>query len=90
MIGGVTRRMLPHLSGVPHPHVNRPLVTYRDLSDPGFVDAYDFLKLVHTITARKMQKQNASTMLAEIHALAFKPVFVNKENTFLHVQTASI
>ena len=26
MIGGVTRRMLPHLSGVPHLHVNRPLV----------------------------------------------------------------
>ena len=26
MIGGVTRQMLPHLSGVPHLHVNRPLV----------------------------------------------------------------
>ena len=26
MIGEVTRRMLPHLSGVPHLHVNRPLV----------------------------------------------------------------
>ena len=25
MIGGVTRRMLLHLSGVPHLHVNRPL-----------------------------------------------------------------
>ena len=25
MIGGVTRGMLPHLSGVPHLHVNRPL-----------------------------------------------------------------
>ena len=25
MIGGVTRRMLSHLSGVPHLHVNRPL-----------------------------------------------------------------
>ena len=25
MIGGVTRRTLPHLSGVPHLHVNRPL-----------------------------------------------------------------
>ena len=24
MIGGVTRRMLPHLSGLPHLHVNRP------------------------------------------------------------------
>ena len=24
MIGGVTRGMLPHLSGVPHLHVNRP------------------------------------------------------------------
>ena len=24
MIGGVTRRMLPNLSGVPHLHVNRP------------------------------------------------------------------
>ena len=71
----MTRRILPHLSGVPHLHVNRPLVTYRYLSDPGFVDAYDFLKLVHTITARKMQKQNASTLLAEIFALAFMPVF---------------
>ena len=72
MIGWMTRRMLPHLSGV---HVNRPLVTYRDWPDPGFVDAYDFLKLVHTLTARKMQKQNASTLLAEIFALAFMPVF---------------
>ena len=27
MIGGVTRCMLPHLSGVPHLHVNRPLRT---------------------------------------------------------------
>ena len=26
MMGGVTRRMLPHLSRVPHLHVNRPLV----------------------------------------------------------------
>ena len=51
------------------------LVTYRDWSDPGFVDAYDFLKLVHTVTATKMRKQNVSTLLAEIHALAFKPVF---------------
>ena len=25
MTGGVTRHMLPHLSGVPHLHVNRPL-----------------------------------------------------------------
>ena len=25
MIGEVTRHMLPHLSGVPHLHVNRPL-----------------------------------------------------------------
>ena len=28
MIGGVTRHVLPHLSGVPLLHVNRPL-TYR-------------------------------------------------------------
>ena len=27
MLGGVTRHMLPHLSGVPHLHVNRPSVT---------------------------------------------------------------
>jgi len=27
MVGGVTRRMLPHLSGVPHLHVNRPLLS---------------------------------------------------------------
>ena len=26
MIGGVTHHMLLHLSGVPHPHVNRPSV----------------------------------------------------------------
>ena len=26
MIGGVTHQMLPYLSGVPHPYVNRPLV----------------------------------------------------------------
>ena len=29
MVGVVTRRMLPHLSGVPHLYVNRPLVTLR-------------------------------------------------------------
>ena len=29
MIGGVTRRMLPHLSGVPQLHVNRPKVNSR-------------------------------------------------------------
>ena len=27
MIGGVTRHILPHLPGVPHLHVNRPLNT---------------------------------------------------------------
>ena len=26
MLGGVTRHMLSHLPGVPHPHVNRPLI----------------------------------------------------------------
>ena len=26
MLGEVTRHMLPHLPGVPHLHVNRPLV----------------------------------------------------------------
>ena len=25
MLGGVTRHVLPHLPGVPHVHVNRPL-----------------------------------------------------------------
>ena len=36
MIGGVTRRMLPHLSGVPHLHVNRPLtkVEYNEKMQP--------------------------------------------------------
>ena len=29
MFGGVTRRMLPHLSGVPHLHINRPLLYNR-------------------------------------------------------------
>ena len=28
MIGGVTRRMLPHLYGVPHLHVKRPLFCF--------------------------------------------------------------
>ena len=28
MIGGVTYHMLLHLSGVPHLHVNRPLIIY--------------------------------------------------------------
>ena len=27
MTGGVTRHMLPHLFGIPHLHVNRPLVS---------------------------------------------------------------
>ena len=30
MLGGVTRHMLPHLPGVPHLHVNRPLNTMID------------------------------------------------------------
>ena len=29
MIGSVTHHMLPHLPGVPHLHVNRPLGTIR-------------------------------------------------------------
>ena len=30
MLGGVTRHMLPHLPGIPHLHVNRPLgIIYR-------------------------------------------------------------
>ena len=33
MIGGLTRHMLPHLSGVPHLHVNRPLVIIDVVSD---------------------------------------------------------
>ena len=33
MIDGVTRHMLPHLSGVPHLHVNRPLVLLVELID---------------------------------------------------------
>ena len=31
MIGRVTRYMLPHLSGVPHLHVNRPQVLFQIL-----------------------------------------------------------
>ena len=34
MIGGVTRHMLPHLSGVPHLHVNRPQGYIYTLLDP--------------------------------------------------------
>ena len=26
MLGGVSRHMLPHLPGIPHLHVNRPLI----------------------------------------------------------------
>ena len=33
MIGGVTRRTLTHLSGVPHLHVNRPLILHYYLHD---------------------------------------------------------
>ena len=34
MIGGVTRRMLPHLSGVPHLHINRPLESLSNTKRP--------------------------------------------------------
>ena len=33
MLSGVTRHMLCHLAGVPHLHVNRPLITVNDLID---------------------------------------------------------
>ena len=33
MISAVTQHMLPHLSGVPHLHVNRPLVVQRRLKN---------------------------------------------------------
>ena len=31
MIGGVTHHMLPHLPGVPHLHVKRPLIMFKNL-----------------------------------------------------------
>ena len=34
MIGGVTRRMLPHLSGVPHLHINWPLESLSNTKRP--------------------------------------------------------
>ena len=34
MIGGVTRRMLPHLSGVPHLHINSPLESLSNTKRP--------------------------------------------------------
>jgi len=40
MIGGVTRRMLPHLSGVPHLHVNRPLSTCYVVSFSLIIDGF--------------------------------------------------
>ena len=41
MIGRVTRHMLPHLSGVPQLHVNRPLAR---AESEALVDIYSFLK----------------------------------------------
>ena len=40
MIGGVTRQMLPHLSGVPHLHVNRPLVLILQTNNQSECDAF--------------------------------------------------
>ena len=40
MIGGVTRQMLPHLSGVPHLHVNRPLVLSLQTNNQSECDAF--------------------------------------------------
>ena len=37
MIGGVTRRMLPHLPGVPHLHVHRSLAFWLSLSFGSFL-----------------------------------------------------
>ena len=39
MLGGVSNHMLPHLPGVPHLHVNRPLVK----SLLTYIDAYQLL-----------------------------------------------
>ena len=40
MIGGVTRQMLPHLSEVPHLHVNRPLVLSLQTNNQSECDAF--------------------------------------------------
>ena len=40
MIGEVTRRMLPHLSGVPHLHVNRPLERWEDFQEKRLVSCW--------------------------------------------------
>ena len=54
MIGGVTRHILPHLSGVPHLHVNRPL----DWQNNNFARASRFFVHFFAVTAR-LRRENA-------------------------------
>ena len=50
MVGGVTRHMLPHLSGIPHLHVNRPLdwTTSRRFRVSGDSQAKFLIKVCHS------------------------------------------
>ena len=54
MLGGVTRHMLPHLSGVPHLHVNRPLICLPFFSSlftarESFVCLCDYLNVIKPV-----------------------------------------
>ena len=54
MIGGVTRHILPHLLGVPHLHVNRPL----DKQSNNFARASRFFVHFSAVVAR-LQRETA-------------------------------
>ena len=66
MIGGVTRHMLPHLPGVPHLHVNRPLV-YKDIgTKPHFTKLLGPVDMSYVAELNLMQMSgNKKIILAE-------------------------
>ena len=59
MIGGVTRRMLPHLSGVPHLHVNRPLEGQKNSSSLVYALSWSS----RAVTAKKYKNCDARAKL---------------------------
>ena len=61
MLGGVTRHMLPHLPGVPHLHVNRPLMhNNKPKVSPAILNFY-YLVFIVLITPKDFLRKMSSS-----------------------------
>ena len=94
MIGGVTRHMLPHLSGVPHLHVNRPL-RIRNLLCKLSTDKHELLWKKYAIHGRNEKfKIEPAEVLESTHPKTNKPLvktysFLNELQSFKPRQNLS-